>query len=335
MHGGHSHSEKAGTKAFAIGIGLNLAFVLAEVIYGFRANSVALLADAGHNMGDVIGLGAAWLAAVLSLRPPTVQYTYGFGSSSILAALANAMLLLVASGAVILGAAERLISPQPVASGTVMVVAAIGIAVNTAAALLFLRGREHDLNIHGAFLHMAADAAVSLGVVVAGAVILLTGWHWIDPAISLAIAGIIIWGTWGLLRESTRLALHAVPVSIDPRAVREHLTALEEVANVHDLHIWPLSTTETALTCHLIMKDGHRGDVFLAKATRTLHEQFGIAARDIANRGNGSLLRAGMRPRRVCCERRFRWNITKASSCLNPSPIASQAFSTSSRGAVR
>ena len=214
MHGGHSHSEKAGTKAFAIGIGLNLAFVLAEVIYGFRANSVALLANAGHNMGDVIGLGAAWLAAVLSARPPTVQYTYGFGSSSILAALANAMLLLVASGAVILGAAERLISPQPVASGTVMAVAAIGIAVNTAAALLFLRGREHDLNIHGAFLHMAADAAISLGVVVAGAVILLTGWHWIDPAISLAIAGIIIWGTWGLLRESTRLALHAVPVGI-------------------------------------------------------------------------------------------------------------------------
>jgi cobalt-zinc-cadmium efflux system protein len=174
------------------------------------------------------------------------------------------------------GAIERLISPQPVASGTVMAVAAIGIAVNTASALLFLRGREHDLNIHGAFLHMAADAAVSLGVVVAGAVILLTGWHWIDPAISLAIAGVIIWGTWGLLRESTRLALHAVPVSIDPRAVREHLTALEEVANVHDLHIWPLSTTETALTCHLIMKDGHQGDVFLAKATRTLHEQFGI-----------------------------------------------------------
>jgi cobalt-zinc-cadmium efflux system protein len=277
VHGGHSHSGKAGTKAFAIGIGLNLAFVLAEVIYGFRANSVALLADAGHNMGDVAGLGAAWLAAVLSLRPPTVQYTYGFGSSSILAALANAMLLLVTSGAVILGAAERLIGPQPVASGTVMAVAAIGIAVNTAAALLFLRGREHDLNIHGAFLHMAADAAVSLGVVAAGGIILLTGWLWIDPAISLAIAAVIIWGTWGLLRESTRLALNAVPVSIDPGAVREHLTALEEVANVHDLHIWPLSTTETALTCHLIMKDGHRGDIFLAKATKALHEQFGIA----------------------------------------------------------
>ncbi len=277
MHGGsHSHSSKNGTAAFAIGVGLNLAFVLAEAFFAFQSNSMALLADAGHNLGDVLGLGAAWTAAILSRRTPTVQYTYGFGTSSILAALSNAVLLLVASGAIALGAVQRLIHPEPVASGTVIVVAAIGIAVNTIAALLFVRGREHDLNIRGAFLHMAADAALSLGVVAAGVAIIFTGWHWIDPAISIAIAGLIVWSTWGLLREAMRLAMQGVPASIDPDAVRAHLARLSEVENVHDLHIWPLSTTETALTCHLVMKDGHSGDAFLERTTRELHVHFGI-----------------------------------------------------------
>jgi cobalt-zinc-cadmium efflux system protein len=277
VHGGfHSHGSGRGTQAFAIGVGLNLAFVLAEVFYGFRANSIALLADAGHNLGDVLGLGAAWTAAVLSQRKPTLRYTYGFGSSSILSALANAALLLLASGAVVWGAAARLINPEPVESGTVMIVAAIGIAVNMTAALLFVSGRERDLNIRGAFLHMAADAILSLGVVLAGAAILMTGWHWIDPAISLLIAGIIVWSTWSLLREAMRLAMQAVPANIDPDAVRAHLARLSEVANVHDLHIWPLSTTETALTCHLVMKDGHQGDAFLEKTAKDLHSRFGI-----------------------------------------------------------
>jgi cobalt-zinc-cadmium efflux system protein len=277
VHGGvHSHGPKKDTTAFAIGVGLNLAFVLAEAVFAFRSNSMALLADAGHNLGDVLGLGAAWTAAVLSRRTPTIQYTYGFGSSSILAALSNAVLLLVTSGGIAWGAVQRLIDPQPVASGTVMTVAAAGIAVNLIAALMFLRGRERDLNIRGAFLHMAADAALSLGVVAAGAAILLTGWTWIDPAVSLAIAGIIVWSTWGLLQEAMRLAMQGVPASIDPDAVRAHLAQLSEVANVHDLHIWPLSTTETALTCHLVIKDGQRGGAFLERTARDLHDRFGI-----------------------------------------------------------
>jgi cobalt-zinc-cadmium efflux system protein len=276
VHGGHTHSTPSGTKAFAIGVGLNLAFVLAEAVYGFRANSMALLADAGHNLGDVLGLGAAWAAALLSQRKPTLRYTYGFGSSSILSALANAVLLLLTSGGVVWGAVARLIDPQPVESGTVMAVAAAGIAVNLTAALLFLRGRERDLNIRGAFLHMAADAGLSFGVVLAGAAILFTGWQWIDPAVSLVIAAIIVWSTWGLLREATQLAMQAVPASIDPDAVRAHLAELAEVAGVHDLHIWPLSTTETALTCHLVMKDGARGDAFLEGAAQALRARFGI-----------------------------------------------------------
>ncbi len=276
MHGSHSHAPERGTAAFAIGLGLNVAFVLAEVIFGFRASSVALLADAGHNFGDVLGLGAAWTAALLSQRAPTKQYTYGFGSSSILAALANAALLLVASGAIISGAIESLLTVQPVASGTVMIVAAAGIGVNGAAALLFAHGREHNLNRRGAFLHMTADAALSLGVVAAGAAIYFTGWYWIDPAVSLAISAIIVWSTWGLLRESMHLAMQGVPQNVDPDAVRAHLVALSEVANVHDLHIWSISTAETALTCHLVMKDGHPGDAFLEKTARGLHAQFGI-----------------------------------------------------------
>ena len=259
-----------------MGVGLNLAFVLAEVAYGFRANSMALLADAGHNLGDVLGLGAAWTAAILSQRKPTLRYTYGFGSSSILSALANAVLLLVTSGGVAWGAVARLIDPQPVESQTVMAVAAAGIAVNITAALLFLRGRERDLNIRGAFMHMAADAALSFGVVLAGAAILFTGWQWIDPAVSLAIAGIIVWSTWSLLNEAIRLAMQAVPPGIDPDAVRAHLTGLSEVAGVHDLHIWPLSTTETALTCHLVMQNGHGGDAFLESTAHELHARFGI-----------------------------------------------------------
>jgi cobalt-zinc-cadmium efflux system protein len=276
VHGGHSHGPKQGTQAFALGVGLNLAFVLVEVFYGIRSNSIALLADASHNLGDVLGLGAAWTAAILSQREPTIRYTYGFGSSSILAALGNAMLLLVTSGAVLWGAAARLITPQPVESGTVIAIAAIGIAVNMSAAALFMRGRSGDLNIRGAFLHMAADAALSLGVVLAGAAIMVTGRHWIDPAASLVIAGIIIWSTWGLLQEAMRLAMQGVPAEIDADAVRAHLAKLSEVANVHDLHVWPLSTTETALTCHLVMRGGQGGDAFLERTARELHARFGI-----------------------------------------------------------
>jgi cobalt-zinc-cadmium efflux system protein len=277
VHGGsHSHDPKQRTGAFALGVGLNLLFVLAEAFFSFQSNSMALLADAGHNLGDVLGLGAAWTAAILSQRAPTVKYTYGFGSSSILAALTNAVLLLVASGAIAWGAVSRLITPQLVESGTVTIVAGAGIFVNMTAALLFMRGRERDLNIRGAFLHMAADAALSLGVALAGAIILLTGWQWVDPAVSLSIASIIVWSTWGLLRESMRLAMQGVPASVDADAVRAHLAQLGEVANVHDLHIWPLSTTETALTCHLVMRQGEAGDAFLERTARDLHLRFGI-----------------------------------------------------------
>ncbi|MGA7329073.1 MAG: cation diffusion facilitator family transporter [Rhodomicrobium sp.] len=278
MHGGtHSGGSKQWTKAFAIGAGLNLAFVVAEAFFGFRANSIALLADAGHNFGDVISLGAAWGATVLSRRPPTTQYTYGFGSSSILAALGNAVLLLIASGALILSAAGRLIDPEPVSSITVMFVAAAGIAVNGISAMLFRRGRESDLNIRAAFLHLAADAAIAAGVLLAGAVIYFTGWLRVDAVVSLVIAAIIVWAAWGLLRESVRLAMQGVPTGVDPGDVRARLAALSEVVNVHDLHIWPLSTTETALTCHLVMRKGRRGDdAFLEKTAQDLHEQFGI-----------------------------------------------------------
>ncbi|MBS0528831.1 MAG: cation transporter [Proteobacteria bacterium] len=275
-HGGHSHAPANFGRAFAIGIGLNAAFVLIEAGYGFVSNSTALLADAGHNLSDVLGLLVAWIAAVLSQRPPTPRLTYGLRNTSILAALLNAILLLIASGAILLEAIQRLLHPEPIASLTVIVVAAIGIVINGGTAWLFASGRKTDLNIRGAYLHMMADAGLSLGVVIAAAVIMMTGWLWLDPAMSLVIVAVIIWGTWGLLRESTAMSLAAVPSMIDPGAVRAFLATRPGVVSVHDLHIWPLSTTETALTAHLVTPAGNPGDAFLTETCHELHDRFGI-----------------------------------------------------------
>jgi cobalt-zinc-cadmium efflux system protein len=274
---GRTHAPVDFSRAFALGTGLNLSFVVIEAVYGILAQSMALLADAGHNLSDVLGLLLAWGAAVLARRAPSPRYTYGLRSTSILSALGNAVLLLIAVGAIALEAVQRLWQPQAVAGGTVMAVAAIGILVNGFTAWLFMAGRDGDLNIRGAYWHMAADAAVSLGVVAAGSAILLTGWHWIDPVVSLVIAGVIVWGTWELLRQSIDLSVHAVPRSIDPGRVRTYLTALPGVAQVHDLHIWGMSTTETALTCHLVLPGKHPGDVFLRDAADGLRDKFHIA----------------------------------------------------------
>jgi cobalt-zinc-cadmium efflux system protein len=273
---GHSHAPEAGHgRAFAIGIALNLGFVLIEAAYGVWADSMALLSDAGHNLSDVLGLAIAWGAALLARRGPTERFTYGLRSSSILAALFNALLLLIAVGSIVWESVQRLIEPAPVAAGTVMIVAGIGIVVNGFTAFLFMRG-QHDLNIRGAFLHMTADAAVSLGVVLGGLVILWTGANWIDPVLSLAIATVIVWGTWGLLKQSLTLSLHGVPRDIAVPEVRKALERMPGVAGVHHLHVWAVSTTETALTAHLVMPDGHPGDGFLAKAQQELNDHFGI-----------------------------------------------------------
>lgn len=273
---GHHHAPADFGRAFLIGITLNTAFILIEGIYGYLANSTALLADAGHNLSDVLGLVTAWIAAVLSKRAPTARYTYGLRNTSILAALANAVLLLIASGAILLEAIQRLIEPEPVKSVTIIVVAAIGILVNGVTAWLFASGQKGDINIRGAYLHMIADAAVSAGVVVAGLLIMQTGWLWVDPFTSLVVVGVIVWSTWGLLRESTAMSLDAVPAFIDPLAVRAFLEKLPGVASIHDLHIWPISTTETALTAHLVTPGGHPGDAFLLETCKQLHERFRI-----------------------------------------------------------
>ena len=275
-HHGHTHIPKDFGFAFAAGIALNTGFVVIEAIYGFLANSMALLADAGHNLSDVFGLLLAWGATALVKRAPTPRFTYGFGSSSILAALANAIFLLIATGAIAGEALQRLGAPEPVAGKTVMIVAAVGILINGLTAFMFMSGRKDDINIRAAFLHMAADALIALGVVLAGLVMLLTGWHWLDPVVSLLISAIIVWGTWGLLRDSAKMALHAVPPGIDPAQVRAHLESLPGVVKIHDLHIWPMSTTETALTCHLVMPDGHPGDAFIVGAAKSLHAAFEI-----------------------------------------------------------
>ena len=277
---GHHHHPPAGTdaagRAYALGVGLNLAFVAVEAVAGLVAGSMALIADAGHNLSDVLGLAIAWAASALATRPPSAQFTYGFKSSSILAALANAALLWVALGAILVETLRRLADPPPVAGTAVMIVAAAGIAINTATALLFARGRQHDLNQRGAFLHMAADAAVSAGVVVAGLAIALTGLAWIDPLTSLGIVALIGWSSWGLLRDAVRMGLLAVPAGIDEAAVRGFLGSLPGVGAVHDLHIWPMSTTETALTAHLVIPTGHPGDGFLHALADDLAERFGV-----------------------------------------------------------
>ena len=276
-HGhGHSHAPADFGRAFAIGVVLNSAFVLVEAGFGLWSGSMALVADAGHNLSDVMSLLIAWGAAYMAARPASSRFTYGYKSSSILAALANAGLLLVALGAILFETIDRLFKPAPVEGWTMIWVAGVGIVINTATALLFARGRKHDINIRGAFLHMAADALVSVGVVVAGVAILMTGAWWIDPVTSLIIVAIIGVGTWGLLRDSVKLALLAVPDSIDEAAVRGYLAGLPGVAAVHDLHIWPMSTTETALTAHLVMPGGQPGDAFLHDIAHALEHDFHI-----------------------------------------------------------
>ncbi|MDE2295075.1 MAG: cation transporter [Gammaproteobacteria bacterium] len=277
-HGhGHSHAPpKDFGSAFAIGTGLNLGIVVLQVVYGLIAHSTALLADAGHNLSDVLGLVVAWGAASLAKRPATQHFTYGWRGSSILAALLNASLLLVVMGGIAWEAILRLSHPVAVHGQAVIAVAAVGIVVNGVTAWLFASGRHGDINVRGAFLHMLSDALVSLGVVFAGIAIAFTGRRWIDPVATLAIVAVIVYGTWGLLRDSVRMALAGVPVGIDPEAVRAYLTGLPEVSRIHDLHIWPMSTTETALTCHLVTPAGHPGDRFTLAIAQELRRRFAI-----------------------------------------------------------
>ena len=275
-HHHHAAPSSGHGRAFALGVILNTGFVVLEAVMGIVSGSMALVADAGHNLSDVLGLLIAWAASILAARPPSERFTYGFKSSSILAALANASLLLVALGAILVETLRRLGDPPPVAGGTMIAVAAAGIVVNGATALLFMRGRKTDLNIRGAFLHMAADAAVCAGVVIAGVLVVLTGKAWIDPVTGLAIVAVIAWGTWGLLKDALKMALLAVPEGIDEAAVRAFLSARPGVSAVHDLHIWPMSTTETALTAHLVIPAGHPGDGFLHDLAHDLEHDFGI-----------------------------------------------------------
>jgi cobalt-zinc-cadmium efflux system protein len=274
-HHRHGHAEVNYGRAFAIGIVANLAYLGAEAVAGIFSGSLALLADAGHNLGDVLGLALSWGAAVLGRRQPSGRFTYGLRSSSILAALANAIILLVVTGGIAWEAIWRIGHPVPVASGVIVAVAAIGIFVNGGTALLFSSGAG-DLNVKSAFLHLAADALVTAGVVAAGIVIWLTNWLWLDPLVSLIVSAVIVFGTWGLLKSAIGLALDAVPEGLDIAAVRAHLLALPGVSGLHDLHIWGMSTTETALTCHLIMPAGHPGDAALNEMAQQLYHRFGI-----------------------------------------------------------
>jgi cobalt-zinc-cadmium efflux system protein len=273
--GGHGHAPASFGTAFAIGTALNGGFVAAQVFYGLAAHSVALLADAVHNFGDVLGLLIAWGAAILAKRLPTQARTYGWGRSTILASLTNAVVLLLGCGAIAVEAIRRFGDKAPVGGATVIWVAAVGIAINGATALLFMRGRKDDLNIKGAFLHMAADAGVSAGVVLAGLLIVLTGWRWLDPVTSLLIVAVITFSTWSLLRDSVNLALDAVPGGIDLIEVSAALRGLPGVVDVHDLHVWGLSTTETALTAHLVC-DGAGDTDLIRMACVEMREHFRI-----------------------------------------------------------
>jgi cobalt-zinc-cadmium efflux system protein len=280
-HGHHDHHHHGGHdegpgRALAIGIALNLGFVIIEWGFGVYANSLALLADATHNLGDVLGLVFAWGAARLALRAPSARFTYGLGASSILAALANALLLVAVTGGLVWEAVLRLEEPRTIEGVVVIGVALAGVAVNGLTAWLLHHGHEHDLNVKGAYLHMLGDAAVSVGVAVAGGVIILTGWSWLDPVMTIVVGIVIVWSSLGLLRDALNLALHAVPQGIDSEAVRTYLAALPGVYEVHDLHIWAMSTTVTALTAHLVTPAGHPGDDVLEEARRTIASRFGI-----------------------------------------------------------
>jgi cobalt-zinc-cadmium efflux system protein len=270
------HGAASYSRAFAIGIALNAGFVAVEAFYGWRADSLALLADAGHNFSDVVGLVLAWVAALAGRLPPDIRHTYGRQRASILAAFANAMLLLVAMGSLLWEALQRLQTPSPTEGLTVMVVAAVGVVINGVTAGLFMTGRESDMNIRGAFLHMAADALVSLGVVAAGGLYLWQGWTWLDPVVSVAIALSIIVGTWSLFRQSLHLLFDGVPERIDLVEVDAMLRAQAGVIDVHDLHVWAMSTTEVALTAHLVMPAGHPGDDVFSRLATELHNRFDI-----------------------------------------------------------
>lgn len=274
--GGHSHAPADFGRAFAIGTVLNSGIVVLQAVYGLIAHSTALLADAGHNLSDVLSLIVAWGAASLAKRPPSERFTYGLRGSSIIAALFNAVFLLVVMGGIAWEAILRFSTPVAVEGYTLMIVAGIAIVINGITAWLFASGRKGDLNVRGAFLHMLSDAVVSFGVVCAGGLILLTGWLWIDPLMTLIIVAVIVYGTWGLLKDSFRMALAAVPGDIDPAKVREYLEVLPDVSRVHDLHIWPMSTTQTALTCHIVMPKGHPGDAFTRRLADELSERFNI-----------------------------------------------------------
>ena len=276
-HGAHSHAPANFNKAFVIGIALNAAYVLFEAIFGVLGHSLALVADAGHNLSDVLGLLLAWGASMMARSRPTKRRTYGLRGSSILAALFNALLLLIAVGAIAWEAVRRFNKPEPVAAGLVIWVSVLGIVINTLTAIMFMSGRKTDLNIRGAFLHMAADAAVSAGVVIAGFAILWTGLYWIDPVVSLLICTVIIWGTWDLLRESVNLAVQGVPRDVNLNDVERYLTALPGIQKVHDLHVWAMSTSEIALTAHLVKPDGDLDDSLLNRIQHELRDRFSIA----------------------------------------------------------
>jgi cobalt-zinc-cadmium efflux system protein len=275
-HRGHVHAPASYGRAFAIGIALNAGFVVVEWLFGVAAHSLALMADAAHNLGDVLALLLAWGATQLAQRRPSGRFTYGLRGSSILAALVNALALMLVTGGLAWEAVRRLSDPEPVAGGVVIVVSLIGVAINGVTAWLFMQGAQKDLNMRGAYLHMAADAAVSLAVAIAGAIVLLTHWNWLDPLATLLVSIVIVWGSWDLLLQSLRLALQAVPAGIDAAAVRAKLAALPGVCEVHDLHIWAMSTTENALTAHLVIPAGHPGDAFLQQLGDQLQEAFDI-----------------------------------------------------------
>lgn len=290
--GGHHHAPPTGFDgAFTLGAALNGGFVVAEVVFGIAANSVVLLADAAHNLGDVLGLLLAWGATVLGRRRPTRQRTYGYGRSSILASLTNAVMLLVGVGAIAVEAIQRLVAGVPagtVGSTTIIIVAAAGIVINGVTAWMFARGRKGDLNVRAAFLHMAADALVSLGVVASGVIILFTGWVWVDPAASLIIAALILVSTWSVLRDSVNRALDKVPEGVDVATVQDYLVGLPGISEVHDLHVWGLSTTETALTVHLVRPGSAIDDGLLRDAYETLKDRFGIGHSTIQVEDGGS-----------------------------------------------
>lgn len=296
---GHVHAPASFGRAFAIGIALNLIYLIAETGFGITANALSLIADAGHNLGDVLGLLAAWIATLMARRLPSARFTYGYGRFSVIVALGNAVTLLVATGGIAWEAILRLMAPEPVASTTIMAVAAAGVLVNGLTALLFMAGSKDDLNIRAAFLHLAGDAAISLGVVISGGLIALTGWSWIDPAVSLAVGAAIVAGTWSVLREAMRLSLDAVPHRVDPAEVHIFLAGLDGVSEVHDLHIWGLSTSEAALTAHLVCADIARHQDLAREASHHLRQRFRIGHATVQIETPDTAAHCALRPAHV------------------------------------